>query len=122
MPAADLTVIVVNLALAALAAALAAWSAFRGMIVFRPLHAAVSMLAVIYCVSYVWLLSNYGGTEPVATWSKVMRGVSIAAWPTVWMAQSVISVRIHRAVQHAAERLDRLAVEARADQRVADES
>lgn len=101
IPTADLVVTVVNLVLAAVTSTISTWAAFRGLRAFRPLHAAVASLAVVYVVAYVWLLANYADSDPLVTWGKAMRGVSLAVWPTVWMGQAILSLKLQAAMTRA---------------------
>jgi hypothetical protein len=58
----------------------------------RPMWASIAALGVLYVAGYIWVL-NTG--DPV-TWSKLFRGVSIAAWPIVWIVPPVRSVLMRR--------------------------
>lgn len=59
----------------------------------RLLHAAIAVLAAIYSVSYVVLVST---DLQVVTWSSAMRGVSLLAWLIVWIGPSVERWRTER--------------------------
>lgn len=77
----------------------------RGMPVFRRLHVAIATLGVIYAGSYVWLAVEliYGAdmTGAILTWSSVMRGVALVAWPAVWIMPAVYSLHIRKGLERA---------------------
>ena len=50
------------------------------------LFAGIAALSVVYVTGYLWLLLN--PTER-AVWSEVMSGVSLVAWPMVWIGPAV---------------------------------
>lgn len=50
------------------------------------LFASVAALSAIYVVSYAWLLLH--PTERLA-WSEVMSGVSLIAWPLIWVGPAM---------------------------------
>ena len=54
------------------------------------LFASVAALSAIYVVSYGWLLLH--PTERLA-WSEVMSGVSLVAWPLIWIGPAMRSCR-----------------------------
>lgn len=49
---------------------------------FRPIHSSIATLAAVYVVGYAWLLAS---DVAVTTWSALFRGVSLIAWPLVWI-------------------------------------
>lgn len=102
MPTLDLVVIVTNMGLAALAVVACVVGTFRDDPRRRPLWGAIAALAAAYVGGYIWVLA--GGD--VALWSRIFRGVSIAAWPLVWTVPPLLLSTWHRRDQ------ERLAVEA----------
>lgn len=75
----------------ALASAIIATAAARhGLPSWRPYHAAVAVLSLLYLAGYIWLI---GFAPTVSIWSGRMRGVGLVAWPVVWMVPSILSMR-----------------------------
>jgi hypothetical protein len=48
----------------------------------------VAWVAGLYVVAYGWLLIH----QDVVLWSRVMRGVALVVWPTVWCIPAIVSV------------------------------
>lgn len=68
--------------------------------VWRPLRAAVGVLALIYAAGYVVVLV---GWVPILKWSAFYRGVSPVAWLVVWCGPALVSWRAwHYAKRDAA--------------------
>lgn len=76
-----------------------AWAARRGLYRLRPLRWAIVAYSVVYVVAYWWLLMN----GDVLPWSRIMRGVSIVAWPLVWCAPAIVGVLETRAIARRIE-------------------
>jgi len=75
------------------------WYAFYKAIPgLRMVHAAIAVLSTFYVLGYIWLLSF---VHDVATWSSVMRGLSILAWSIVWIAPALQSIKIWRSMRTA---------------------
>jgi type VI protein secretion system component VasK len=55
----------------------------------RRLFSSIALLALVYAVSYVWVLSNH---TTVANWSYVMRWVALLAWALVWSAPAAARI------------------------------
>lgn len=93
-------IIAVN-ALLALGSVVVNWWASRdGLLRFRVMHAAVASLAILYTALYGWLLLF---DPPLRTWSSIGRGLSLTAWPIVWVWPAWVSVSAMREL-HAAIR------------------
>jgi len=75
-------IIWINLAGATLSVIVAYWAAKRLPKALHAILIPIGILACIYVVAYVLLLS---GVVAFARWSEVMRGVSIMAWFIVWI-------------------------------------
>lgn len=58
----------------------------------RPMWASIAALAVLYAGGYLWVMN----TGDVTSWSRVYRGVSLAAWPLVWIIPPIRAVRVRR--------------------------
>jgi len=97
-------IIAVNALLALGASALNWWAARDGLLRFRVVHAAVASLALCYVALYGWLLLF---DPPLQTWSSVGRGLSVTAWPIVWILPAVVSIRatheLHQAIRSRQE-------------------
>ncbi len=87
-----MTVIVIDMVLAAIAATVNFRVATR-VPVHRVLHIIVGVLAAGYVVAYGWLLMN---PHQRLIWSQFMSGVSIIVWPMVWTAPAVATWRERR--------------------------
>jgi len=79
----------------------------------RRLHHTTSALAAFYTIGYGVLAS---GRVPVATWSSFMRGVSLIAFPLVWVAPAVLAAKGWQRDRAAAARLVTLAGERTRDE------
>ena len=97
---------VVVLAWLILAAAASAWAhreAWRETppeaVRERRLHRAIRYLAALYVIGYGWLLT---GTVPLVEWSRIFRGVSLIAFPLVWVAPALLATRRWRQEREAA--------------------
>lgn len=98
-------VIWVNLAGAVFACAVNAVAAVGGLAPWRPLRAAVALLAAVYASSYVALLAGLWQTD---AWSETMRGVSPVAWLVVWSGPPIQSALWwRRTVAHARTIIER---------------
>lgn len=85
--------------LSAVASVVMSWQASRhGLLGLRSVHAAVSVMSLVYVAGYCWLLF---GNPTSAQWSSVMRGFSLTAWIVVWLAPAWVSLRIARELQRA---------------------
>lgn len=58
----------------------------------RPMWASIAALAALYLAGDLWVMN----TGDVDSWSRVYRGVSLAAWPLVWIVPPLRSVRVRR--------------------------
>lgn len=76
----------------------------------RRMHRAIGYLSAVYVAGYAWLLS---GTVSVVRWSQIFRGVSLVAFPLVWIAPAVMTARGWQRVRAAAQQIVRAAEEAR---------
>lgn len=84
-----LTVRVLNMTLAAVAA----WANFRTAhrVPRRAAQrAVVGTLSAIYVCAYAWLIIF----DNQVAWSRVMQGVSLTAWVTVWIWPPLLTVKI----------------------------
>lgn len=86
-------IIVINAVMALGASAVNWWAARDGQLRFRVMHAAVASLALLYSALYGWLLLF---DPPLRTWSSIWRGLSLTAWPIVWIWPAGVSVRAMR--------------------------
>ena len=85
-----LGVTVVSAVLAAAPAAVHAVAARRTAGPVRAMFAVVSVLAAVYVVAYaVLVFAPVDGGD----WSETMRGVSLVAWPLVWMPHAWVVAR-----------------------------
>lgn len=92
----DRAVVVVN-ALLAFASACANVRAVRGSTaMWRSVHVTIAALAVVYAAAYAYLAA---WPDSILTWSQTMRGVSLLAWPVVWIAPAVVQRRSNRQVR-----------------------
>ena len=66
------------------------------------MHRATGYLAAFYALGYCVLAS---GAVPVATWSSFFRGVSLIAFPLVWLAPAVLTAQKWRRDRAAAAQL-----------------
>jgi hypothetical protein len=80
------------------------WAARDGLLRFRAVHASVASLAFLYALLYGWLLIF---DPPLRLWSSIGRGLSLTAWPIVWVLPAVVSIRatheLHQAIQRHQE-------------------
>jgi len=91
-------IIAINAAMALGASALNWWAARDGLLRFRVVHAAVASLALCYVALYGWLLLF---DPPLQTWSSVGRGLSVTAWPIVWVWPALTSAQSMRELHSA---------------------
>lgn len=94
-------IIAVNALLALGSVVVNASAARDGLLRFRVVHAAVASLALCYVALYGWLLLF---DPPLQTWSSVGRGLSVTAWPIVWVLPAVVSIRATRELHQAIQR------------------
>jgi hypothetical protein len=92
MRTADTVVFILNGTFAFLAVAVNAWAARNDDRRRRPLRVAIGLLAAVYAVGYVWVLT----TGDIADWSELFRGISVISWPLVWCAPPITGVIIHQ--------------------------
>lgn len=76
----------------------------------RRMHRAIGNLSAVYVAGYAWLLS---GTVSVVRWSQIFRGVSLVAFPLVWIAPAVEDARKWQRDRAAAAHIVRAAEDAR---------
>ena len=88
----DLTITLMNMVGAIAALACNAWAAAYGSERLRALRIGIALYSGIYVAAYAWLAI----VEDVVAWSRVMRGVSLMAWPMVWCAPALAGVRTAR--------------------------
>lgn len=97
-------IIAVNALLALGSVVVNVWAARDGLLRFRVIHAAVASLAFLYALLYGWLLLF---DPPLRLWSSIGRGLSLTAWPIVWILPAVVSIRatheLHQAIQRRQE-------------------
>ncbi len=91
-------IIAVNALLALGSVVVNAWAARDGLLRFRVVHAAVASLGVLYALLYGWLLLF---DPPLRLWSSIGRGLSLTAWPIVWLLPACVSVRAMRELHTA---------------------
>lgn len=73
-------ILAANGVMAGIAVAANLWAVFRSD---HPRQSAmVAALATFFIASYVWL--GFHG-DAIVEWSEFMRGVSLIAWPVVWI-------------------------------------
>lgn len=103
----DAAIIATNMLLAAAAGTARMWAAanvpFRHE---RLRHMSIGLLAYLYVTGYVVVLA---GWVPVLAWSSFFRGVSMLAWPAVWMAPAIGAVRSWRGAAEGAREIVRQA-------------
>lgn len=72
---------------------------------WRKVLVPVAILSFMYSASYLYLFI----TENVGLWSSTMRGVSILAWPIVWMGPAIMVLRVthsmSKVIDHAKQNL-----------------
>ncbi len=97
-------IIAVNALMALGSVVVNVWAARDGLLRFRVVHAAVASLGVLYALLYGWLLIC---DPPLRLWSSIGRGLSLTAWPIVWILPAVVSIRatheLHQAIQRRQE-------------------
>ena len=91
----DLIVIWLNLAGCVAAIPINLHAARVGFLIHPGLARTIAVVAGIYAVGYVMLLT---GTVHVAAWSDFYRGVSVVVWPLVWSGPALMSLS---ALRHA---------------------
>lgn len=92
----DRAVVVVN-ALLALLSACANIGAVRGSTAtWRSVHVTIAALAVVYSAAYLFLAV---WPHAILTWSQTMWGVSLVAWPLVWIIPAVVQRRSNKQVR-----------------------
>lgn len=75
----------------ALVAALANLHSARGATGdWRRVRVSIAAVATAYVLGYAYLAMF---PDEIITWSKVMRGVSLLAWPIVWIHPAVVQRR-----------------------------
>lgn len=57
---------------------------------WRNVHVSIAALAAVYVGGYLYLAI---WPENLLTWSQTMRGVSMLAWPVVWIIPAVVQRR-----------------------------
>lgn len=63
----------------------------------------IGVYSIIYVIGYLWLL---GIGEDILSWSQTMRGVSVLAWPLVWIAPAYVSTRFWKDVRHSIKKIE----------------
>jgi hypothetical protein len=96
----DLVLVVINGVGAAVAGVVTGYAAVRSAYM-RGIRAAICAYSMLYAGAYAYLL----GTQDIVPWSKVMRGVSVVAWPLVWIAPHVFGLRVTRQIVDQLEAL-----------------
>jgi len=91
-------IIAVNALLALGSVVVNACAARDGLLRFRVVHAADASLGVLYALLYGWLLLF---DPPLQTWSSVGRGLSVTAWPIVWVWPPLASAQSMRELHSA---------------------
>jgi|CXWK01.1.fsa_nt_gi hypothetical protein len=69
----------------------------------RPIYAPTMVLCAVYIGSYLVLLGDF--PERILEWSRIMRGVSLVAWVTVWIIPPLFDVKVHQERKAASDRL-----------------
>ncbi len=64
---------------------------------WRSVRIPIAALAGIYSAAYLWLFF----TQDVGPWSSIMRGVSVLAWPVVWIRPAIVNRRVVAAMRKA---------------------
>ena len=82
------------------ALSLSVWATTHGLAEWRPWHAAIAGLCVLYLGAYLYLLIL---NPPRAAWSEWTIGISFVTWPVAWTWPAWQSIKSQRAVA-AAER------------------
>lgn len=102
MSTTDLTFLWLNVGCASVAALVNGWAALRPgpFVEWRPLRAAVGVLAAFYAAAYAVLALD---VVPLTTWSPFMRGVSPTVWVVVWIGPVALTHRIWRRARRDAE-------------------
>lgn len=97
----DRAVIFGNATLALTAFIVNAVAAHRSEEPWRTVRVLVASLSILYAGAYLWL-----GTHPAQQpgWSQVMRGVSLTAWPVVWIGPAFVSLRYHQRTKRIVDR------------------
>jgi hypothetical protein len=70
-----------------------ACAAHVGFLIHRGLATIVAVIAGMYAIGYVLLLT---GTVTLLAWSQFYRGVSLVVWPIVWAGPALISLAAWR--------------------------
>lgn len=99
-------VVNVGNAVAALAAvAVNLWAVKTGPPAMARMWASVAALAAVYVAAYTVLV--FSDLTP-QVWSSYMRGVSLIAWPLVWVQSAVTTrqwLRFRRGIEEAGDEL-----------------
>ena len=96
----DLVVLIVNMVMSTASTIILGYSSWRSPQPWRTVRALGGALAFIYTCGYVWVLA----TGDVLAWSSTMRGVSVLAWPTVWILPALVTNRMVKSMNKAIER------------------
>ena len=89
----DQGIVAVSLILASTAAVLNTVATLRGPYALRMQCGVRAVLAVLYVVAYVWLLTHI---DQRARWSQTVSGMSLIAWVAVWNMPAVIALRLEK--------------------------
>lgn len=109
----DSAIFAANMLLAGAAGTARMWAAANVPFRYERLrHMSIGLLAYLYVAGYVVVLA---GWVPITTWSSFFRGVSMLAWPAVWMAPAIGAVRSWRGASEGAREIVRQAAENEAD-------
>lgn len=103
MSTGDVIVIYVNMFAAFACLVINFMAARTGHPFLRPVRAMVAALLAVYVVAYGWLLTS----GDVVAWSRIMRGVSIVAWPVAWGIAPAVSMYVYRKEMEALKELER---------------
>ena len=68
---------------------------------WRGVRVSIAAVATAYVIGYTYLAMF---PEEIIVWSKVMRGVSLLAWPVVWIHPAVVQ---HRSMKRTKEILEK---------------
>jgi hypothetical protein len=95
----DVIIIYANMSLAFIALLVNIWASREDHPFMRPIRAGTAALLAVYVLGYFWLLTS----GDVIAWSRIMRGVSMVAWPVAWTIPKIASVYVYRKEMRALE-------------------
>jgi hypothetical protein len=90
-----------SMVFAAISCGVNVWAAIRAPREFRPMRAAVAVVAGLYVIGYGWLV--FTDVDRVE-WSSTMVYLAVVAWPLVWITPAIQAARYGKRLDDVVKR------------------